>query len=86
MTHPASVSRLPGECVLVEEDFTINYTAAGRCLYKPYLGVAYRDKGHTQIMVLRNQVFTRHRPYGLSFLARAISKCVNGISESSSAY
>ena len=47
MTHPASVSRLPDECVLVEEDFTINYTAAGRCLYKPYLGVAYRDKGHT---------------------------------------
>ena len=45
MTHPASVSRLPGECVLVEENFSINYTAAGRCLYKPYLGVAYRDKG-----------------------------------------
>ena len=60
MTHPASVSRLPGECVLVEEDFTINYTAAGRCLYKPYLGVAYRDKGLTlkAWMVLCNQVFS----------------------------
>ena len=50
MTHPASVAKLPAECSLVEEGFRLNYTAAGRCLYKPYLGVAHRDKSYDPYM------------------------------------
>ena len=50
LTHPASVAKLPAECSLVEEGFRLNYTAAGRCLYKPYLGVAHRDKSYDPYM------------------------------------
>ena len=50
LTHPASVAKLPAECGLVEEGFSLNYTAAGRCLYKPYLGVAHRDKSYDPYM------------------------------------
>ena len=50
LTHPASVAKLPAECGLVEEGFRLNYTAAGRCLYKPYLGVAHRDKSYDPYM------------------------------------
>ena len=50
MTHPAMVDKLPSECVRVEEDFKVNYTSPGQCLYKPYLGVAYRDKSYDGYM------------------------------------
>ena len=50
LTHPAAVAELPAECGLVEEGFSLNYTAAGRCLYKPYLGVAHRDKSYDPYM------------------------------------
>ena len=50
LTHPAAVAELPAECSLVEEGFSLNYTAAGRCLYKPYLGVAHRDKSYDPYM------------------------------------
>ena len=38
MTHPAAVSSLPPECLLVTNNFNINFTSPGQCLYKPYLG------------------------------------------------
>jgi len=44
LTHPAAVDKLPSDCVPVEDNFKINFTSPGLCLYKPYLGVAYRDK------------------------------------------
>jgi len=50
MTHPAMVDKLPKECIKVEEDFKVNYTSPGQCLYKPYLGVAYRDKSYDGYM------------------------------------
>ena len=50
LTHPAAVAELPAECSLVEEGFRLNYSAAGRCLYKPYLGVAHRDKSYDPYM------------------------------------
>ena len=50
LTHPAAVAELPAECGLVEEGFRLNYSLAGRCLYKPYLGVAHRDKSYDPYM------------------------------------
>ena len=50
LTHPAAVAELPAECGLVEEGFSLNYSLAGRCLYKPYLGVAHRDKSYDPYM------------------------------------
>ena len=50
MTHPAMVERLPSECVRVEDNFRVNYTSPGQCLYRPYLGVAYRDKSYDGYM------------------------------------
>ena len=50
MTHPASVEKLPSDCQLVTESFTINYTSPGQCLYKPYLGIAHRDKTYDNYM------------------------------------
>ena len=50
MTHPASISKLPPDCVLVPENYHINYSSPGQCLYKPYLGIAYRDKTYDPYM------------------------------------
>ena len=50
MTHPASVANLPSECQLVTERFSVNYTAPGQCLYRPYLGIAHRDKTYDNYM------------------------------------
>ena len=50
MTYPANVASLPTDCQLVTESFTVNYTAAGQCLYKPYLGIAHRDKSYDPYM------------------------------------
>ena len=50
LTHPAAVSKLPGDCVLVSENYRINFTSPGQCLYKPYLGIAYRDKTYDPYM------------------------------------
>ena len=30
--------------------FRVNYTSPGQCLYRPYLGVAYRDKSYDGYM------------------------------------
>ena len=49
-THPKHVSKLPRDCVLVAENYRINVTSPGQCLYKPYLGVAYRDKTYDGYM------------------------------------
>ena len=38
MTHPAAVSSLPPECLLVNDNFHINFSSPGQCWYKPYLG------------------------------------------------
>ena len=43
MTHPANVANLPSDCHLVTDSFSLNYTAPGQCLYRPYLGIAHRD-------------------------------------------
>ena len=50
MTHPANVANLPSDCHLVTDSFTVNYTAPGRCLYRPYLGIAHRDKSYDSYM------------------------------------
>ena len=50
LTHPAAVSKLPDECILVEDSFKIDFTSKGKCLYKPYLGIAYRDKTYDPYM------------------------------------
>ena len=50
LTHPAAVSKLPRDCVLVSENYRINFTSPGQCLYKPYLGIAYRDKTYDPYM------------------------------------
>ena len=50
MTHPAAVSKLPKDCVPVSENYRINVSLPGQCLYKPYLGVAYRDKTYDPYM------------------------------------
>ena len=50
MTHPAAVDKLPSDCVPVDDNFQINFTSPGQCLYKPYLGVAYRDKTYDGYM------------------------------------
>jgi len=50
MTHPAAVDKLPSDCVPVGDNFQINFTSPGQCLYKPYLGVAYRDKTYDGYM------------------------------------
>ena len=50
MTHPAAVSKLPKDCVLVTDDFKISHNSSGQCLYKPYLGISYRDKAYDGYM------------------------------------
>ena len=50
MTHPANVANLPSDCHLVTDSFSLNYTAPGQCLYRPYLGIAYRDKSYDPYM------------------------------------
>ena len=50
MTHPAMVEKLPEECELVQEDYKIDYKSKGKCLFKPYLGIAYRDKSYDGYM------------------------------------
>ena len=50
MTHPANVRNLPPECSLVSDSFSLNWTSPGNCLYKPYLGIAYRDKSYDPYM------------------------------------
>ena len=50
MTHPAMVADLPGDCVMVEEQLRVNTSGPGRCLYRPYLGVSYRDKNYDSYM------------------------------------
>ena len=46
MTHPANVGNLPEDCHLVTDGYKINFTSPGQCLFKPYLGIAYRDKSY----------------------------------------
>ena len=50
MTHPATVANLSHHCHLVTDSFSLNFTSPGRCLYKPYLGIAYRDKSYDPYM------------------------------------
>ena len=50
MTHPANVANLPSDCHLVTESFSLNYTVPGQCLYRPYLGIAHRDKTYDNYM------------------------------------
>ena len=50
MTHPAMVKQLPDDCVLVTDEFKISYNSSGQCLYKPYLGISYRDKAYDGYM------------------------------------
>ena len=50
MTHPANVANLPSDCHPVTDSFTVNYTAPGQCLYRPYLGIAHRDKSYDPYM------------------------------------
>ena len=37
-------------CTRVPEDFSPRYNGTGRCLYKPYLGIAHRDPTYDQYM------------------------------------
>ena len=46
MTHPANVDNLPEDCHLVTDGYKINFTSPGQCLFRPYLGIAYRDKSY----------------------------------------
>ena len=50
MTHPASVEKLPEECQLVTDSYLVNHGGPGQCLFKPYLGIAYRDKSYDPYM------------------------------------
>ena len=50
MTHPANVANLPSDCHLVTDSFSLNYTGPGQCLYRPYLGIAHRDKSYDPYM------------------------------------
>merc|ERR1719342_998762 len=50
MTHPAMVEKLPEECERVQEDYKIDYKSKGKCLFKPYLGISYRDKSYDGYM------------------------------------
>ena len=50
MTHPANVENLPSDCELVTDRFTVSVSSPGRCLYRPYLGIAYRDKSYDPYM------------------------------------
>ena len=50
MTHPAAVGKLPSDCILVPDDYRIEFNSSGQCLYKPYLGIAHRDKTYDPYM------------------------------------
>ena len=50
MTFPAAVDKMPKDCVPVPEDFRIDYTRSGQCLYNPYMGIAHRDKTYDPYM------------------------------------
>ena len=60
-THPKFVSKLPRDCVLITENYQINVTSPGQCLYKPYLGVAYRDKTYHSYMNSQEENLTEER-------------------------
>jgi len=50
MVHPKAVRDLPEECREIQSEFSPSYGQPGECLYKPYIGIAYRDKSYDGYM------------------------------------
>jgi hypothetical protein len=50
MAHPNMVEKVSKICTRIVENFSPRHTGPGRCLYKPYIGVANRDSAYDKYM------------------------------------
>ena len=50
MAHPKMVEKVSKMCTRIAENFSPRHSGPGRCLYKPYIGVANRDSAYDKYM------------------------------------
>jgi len=50
MAHPEAARNIPDQCEEIDENFVPSYGEAGQCVYKPYIGISYRDKAYDHYM------------------------------------
>ena len=55
MAHPDMVEKVAKMCTRIPPDFSPKYSGPGRCLYKPYIGVANRDSAYDKYKTSQDQ-------------------------------